>query len=367
MYNNKCFLILEIIGHLILYASIILCALTFTKDIKFSPAIMCIAMIVIYLIYIGGEFASSTFKSLKNKIHPDKLKNIFEELIKIPPTIEIYMEKDENLNNKFIYHCSRDISGYIDLDISENELKGKNFVFLEITTKIYLADEISFLDYVIFKGMFYEKFHSKRIGSVEEKRYIKEDWNNCFLINIGGKTLCSVNIVLFVIFIRKLISTREDLNQDKYDLYNPYIKCFRQIYDYDKKDFITYRAILLKSITENDIKFSLKYKEKIPKFIIEKYVDIEENRKIGIIKNIDEGNLYLNEYLDYRDYLNINKDNNNPVFDDNYILIFRNNLNPENNNKNDKEDEKINKININSEENRINTNAIKTEGEQSNI
>ena len=54
---------------------------------------------------------------------------------------------------------------------------------------LYLVDEISLLDYAIFKGLFYDKnfqliFEKK---SVEEKRCVSEDFNNFFLIYIGEK------------------------------------------------------------------------------------------------------------------------------------------------------------------------------------
>ena len=91
---------------------------------------MGIIMFILYFIYVLGQFASSTFQFLRNKINKDKLKSIFEILIKTPPTIEIFLEEDKDINEKLKYHCSRDISGYIDLDIPEEKLKGKNFVAL---------------------------------------------------------------------------------------------------------------------------------------------------------------------------------------------------------------------------------------------
>ena len=175
----KCkLLILEIFGHLILYTSIVLYILTLLTDIKLlTPSLMAIIMFVLYFIYVLGQFASSTFQFLRNKINKDKLKNIFEILIKTPPTIEIFLEEYKDINEKLNYHCSRDISGYIDLDIPEEKLKGKNFVALTINPEIYLVDEISLLDYAIFKGLFYDKNikHIIKKISMPEKRYISED------------------------------------------------------------------------------------------------------------------------------------------------------------------------------------------------
>ena len=163
---------------------------------------MGIIMFILYFIYVLGQFASSTFQFLRNKINKDKLKSIFEILIKTPPTIEIFLEEYKDINEKLKYHCSRDISGYIDLDIPEEKLKGKNFVALAINPEIYLVDEISLLDYAIFKGLFYDKNFQLIIKkkSVEEKRYISEDFNNFFLIYIGEKCSCIINVIFFIIF-----------------------------------------------------------------------------------------------------------------------------------------------------------------------
>ena len=73
---------------------------------------------------------------------------------------------------------------------------------LTINPEIYLVDEISLLDYAIFKGLFYDKNnkHIFKKKSVEEKRYISEDINNFFLIYIGEKCSCSINVIFFIIF-----------------------------------------------------------------------------------------------------------------------------------------------------------------------
>ena len=239
-------------------------------------------MVVVYLLYLIGEFISPTFQFLKNKISPDKLKDIFDLLIKTSPQIEVFKGKNENIYAKLAYKSSRDVSGYIDLDISKEELKGKSFIALEIRPLIFLSDEISFLDYVIFKGKFSKKYIS--LGGTQEKRYIKEDYNNYILIKVGNKTPCSVNYIFYIIFtiipialfyklyinsffyekqinIIKLISTHENLNQEKYQIYNPYIKCLVKIYDYEDFNFIHVREIFFTTkFIENGIKFSSNFK-----------------------------------------------------------------------------------------------------------
>ena len=200
MCCDNCFLtFIEISWHIILYASIVLYSLILTTDIKIlSSTVMCIIMVVVYLLYLIGEFISPTFQFLKNKISPDKLKDIFDLLIKTSPQIKVFKEKNENIYVKLAYKSSRDVSGYIDLDISKEELKGKSFIALEIRPLIFLSDEISFLDYVIFKGKFSKKYIS--LGGTQEKRYIKEDYNNYILIKVGNKTPCSVNYIFYIIF-----------------------------------------------------------------------------------------------------------------------------------------------------------------------
>lgn len=388
---NCFFTFIEISWHIILYASIVLYSLILTTDIKIlSSTVMCIIMVVVYLLYVIGEFISPTFQFLKNKISSDKLKGIFDLLIKTSPQIKVFKEKNENIYVKLAYKSSRDVSGYIDLDISKEELKGKSFIALEIRPLIFLSDEISFLDYVIFKGKFSKKYIS--LGGTQEKRYIKEDYNNYILIKVGNKTPCSVNYIFYIIFtiipialfyklyinsffyekqinIIKLISTHENLNQEKYQIYNPYIKCLGKIYDYEDFNFIHVREIFFTTkIIENGIKFSSKYKDCIPKFEIEKYVEIDEHRKIGVIKVLQSSYIgnemdELDAERDYKEYLNSIKDYINSDYIGNNIII-RNNLNSQNNSKNDIEEGKTNNSNnimLKSEENRINVYAIKNE------
>ena len=170
------------------------------------------------------------------------------------------------------------------------------------------------------------------------------------------------------ISIRKIISVREDLNQEKYDIYNPYIKSFGQIYDYEKNDILHYGASHFVFSSENDNQFSSKYKEYLPQFEIEKYIDIDDHRKIGIIKGVQSsyiGNAInaFDAYEDLKKYLeinNVNIDDLQKFKNENFVIIY-NNENPQNDNKNNIEDEKKDNIMQQTEENRINMYAIKTD------
>ena len=309
---------------ILLLVPLILYLLTIFSDIKFEESTILIFFIVAYVLYIIIEFNSPTFSFLRNKINQDEIKSILFTLIKTNPTIELeYNMYQPNVNNKkyeinkigttnvnFPYYCSRDVSGLLELDILKDSLKDKAFVALNIEYEINFADEISFMDYENFRNDFYDICLEKTYNiTYSEKRFIIPDFKNYVLIQIGDKVPCSINIYFFIFFtiiavvelyncyiysffstktfvIRKLISTRYDLNQEQYQIFTPYVKFIDQAYDFDINDYnIINKEYKAQTTWDNEIDYVSKYKPYIPKYECESYININEQNRIGIIKD----------------------------------------------------------------------------------
>lgn len=332
---------------IVLFAVLTIYILILLKDIHFkiSATGMLIILIIVYIIYLIIEFCSPSFRFLTNIKTKDEIKNLLVTLIKTPPTIKSSVDcysdaprkKDAELiateSINFTYYSSRDVSGYIDLDIPEEILKKIPYISLEIEHEINLEDELSALDLALFRRNFYDKL-IYRYKDYNEQRFMLPNIESYYLMRVGDKTPCSVNCFLFVIFtiipvvefykcyihchfyhknivIRKLISTKKVMNQEEYQVFNPYLNIFGQKNDFENNDIIHINyEYQIKNHTEYEIAFDEKYKNKIPKYEIERYIDINEQKKIAVVKD--------NEYYrtsdngTYFGFLNDDIENFNP-------------------------------------------------------
>ena len=137
------------------------------------------------------------------------------------------------------------------MDSKKENLKKKHLLRLDLEEEISFADEISYYDYMIQKGNFW-RTNSGR----DEKFYFKEyrtipNMEHHYLINLDNDEPCLVNLIVFIIFIilmlgeiykiifnsyclyikfkvRKLVSTRYDLNQPKYQTLIPHLDIYEQ-------------------------------------------------------------------------------------------------------------------------------------------
>ena len=129
------------------------------------------------------------------------------------------------------------------------------------------------------------------------------------LVRITEKEPCTVNIIFYILFtiipiveiykcyinsyfyektfvIRKLISTRYDLNQDKYQNFIPYIKILGQEYSFDSNDYNYINSIFnVKPPTDNEINIASQFNNILPKYECENFINIKDEIKIGIIKD----------------------------------------------------------------------------------
>ena len=124
-----------------------------------------------------------------------------------------------------------------------------------------------------------------------------------------------------------MISTRYDLNQDKYQNFIPYIKILGQEYSFDSNDYNYINSIYnVKPPTENEINVASQFNNKVPKYECESFINIKDEIKIGIVK--DEPN-YREESNGIYHFLNIDfskiKDKINDNIDDNLNNNMNNN------------------------------------------
>ena len=255
--------------------------------------VLLIICILAYLLYLIIEFISPTSSYLCNKSSHDGMYEKMKEYFHTPPEIRWHLEcfhyenhehtkvsagtgvgvehytskekvvtHSEDLNMS--YYSARDISGMFVLNCDEALLKRKCYIKLELIAKIDFADPATVRDYQYQKLNFYNLYrYSDDHCSIKEERVIPEmeQYNLVKLVNDEPK---SINFGLFFLFtmltfvefykiyinslsvyqkfdIKKIISTRYDLNLDqyveKYEAFIPRVNLINVQYNYQPADY----------------------------------------------------------------------------------------------------------------------------------
>ena len=248
-------------------------------------------LIVMYIIYLIIELTSHTSRFLLNKSSTNFIYNKLKEIFSSAPTFKLSCEcyhyergieerkdnkghiiKVEVTNRITTYRCSeffpyysfRDISGLFKIDLNSDVLRNKNYIKLDIDTKIGFADTISCSDYEAFKAHFMNANRYK-----DEKMDFKEEINipnlsRTNLIKIKDEEPFYANFLIFlicVIFtmgvpfeimfvnisidgkfqIHKIVSTRYNLNDMNYNnMYGnliPSIKLGNNEFNFTPEDY----------------------------------------------------------------------------------------------------------------------------------
>ena len=288
-----------------------------------------VILVMVYILYLIVEFKSTVFRFLCNK---GKFKNIIQNLIQTPPIIQFYCECYDNELHvsyggrngpryhskkvisyqekvEFPYYCARDVSGLFELNTTKEEVMGKSFIKLEIIPEINFADELTYLDYDNYRTQFFNINRLKdKFMSYSEERLVpglKEIYFACF----KEKEPFCINIGLFILFsiiplaefykcyvnsyslnkqfrIRKIISTRYDLNQEKYQNFIPSFNIHIEQYafkpsnyNYINKDYPVLQP------TNEEIDQAGIYKEKIPNYKCTSYKTINKKIEVGIVED----------------------------------------------------------------------------------
>ena len=388
MISCSCSRVCGIFMSLCLYTSLVLYILTLFIDIKIKSKIMLIITIIIYVLYIFTELCSSSFSFLINKTNKDGIKEIISALVKAQPLVVfkcIIMEyyhnnKRREIDTKslnFPYYSARDVSGL--LDLSDDLFKNKTYIAITIDYEINFADEVSYMDYDNLRTDFYNKnIVSYPLSMNYEENFIISMKSDTFLFCLKEKEPCSVNFFWFIFFtiiplaefyncyidsfcesktyiIRKLISTRYDLSQENYQIFNPSIKLFNQQYAFELNEYnYINKEYEVKIPTDSEINFASQYKDKIPKYECEYYSNINEQIKVGVVKDnpIYKLNRYTKTEIPPRSVRGVKKEENNK----NNNAIIYNGLDSKNN--------LIIDSNINVDSVNLNENDCKTSDDQ---
>ena len=283
-------------------------------------------LVVFFLVYMGFEFSCPTCIYLFRKKSGNEISEIMRNLFRAHPDICFHYEaynRDGEDNNKVItykedfyipYYSSRDVSGLFYLNCDKNLIGKITFIKLKLEEEINFADAISYMDYELYKRDFCKKIRPVDTHNEYWETRTISGLNHHYLVSIGGKNPCTVNFFLFflsVIFtvcqfykiyvnslcltqnfkIRKIVSTRYDLNQpiykEKYSKFDPYLNLITQQCIYDQSDF---------NYLNQDIQSILPHKEEL-----EKAKQYENKIPIYIISNGD-GNIPAGVILDNPNY-----------------------------------------------------------------
>ena len=288
-------------------------------DIEKKYRLLLIAVFFIaYFIYLILELVSSTGKYLCNKKNEEGMYSRMGIFYKTPPEIKFYCEcyhieirtyrtiekgipTTKSIRRKIIsyseeyilpYYSERDVSGLFCLDCDKAYAKKKHYIQLDLKTEINFADAISYMDYEIAKDRFWQrnrfrdeffKFKETRtIPGLTEHNLIKLNnekpplVNFCWFLLFTFLTFSEVYKLYFNSLcvkqkytIRKLVSTRYDLNQPIYNAFTPRIDLFSKVDNYES-NFYNYKDpnYNVQLPTEEEIKEAEKYKNKVPNYKI---------------------------------------------------------------------------------------------------
>ena len=276
-----------------------------------------------YLLYIILECCSSTSKYLRNKTTGEAMYDKMGSLFRTPPVItfscqcyhyEIIHYTKRDKDGKIHYHTRRekritysesysmpyysmrDVSGLFYLNCDEAYAKKKCYIQLKLNEEINFADEISYMDYEYYKEQFWRKnrFRDVYMDFKETRKIPGLISHN--LIKIGQNDPCIVSFGWFTIFtlltlcefykiyinslfvyqkykIRKIISTRYDLNEplysNKYSQLAPQLNLITEQYSYEP-EFYNYinQEAEIDLPTKEELERAGQYKDKIPDYKI---------------------------------------------------------------------------------------------------
>ena len=280
----------------------------------------------VYFFYLVSELVSNTSKYLRKKNEQEGLNEIMKRIFKTPPKISFFCEcfhtRGSGKRRRTItkhsetydipYYSARDVSGLFTLNGRKEEISRKSFLKLDIEPEICFADEISFQDYMIQKTNFYRINENKDEEFRFEETRIIPDMDNHIFVKMSDDDPCFASFCVFLIFtiimmaeiykllfnclclhlkfkVRKLVSTRYNLNQPKYQAFNPQIEIYEERYTLEEdcyyNNFLDENNIPILP-TEEELRIAQQYKDKIPDY---KITTEEENMKAGIV--IDDPNI----------------------------------------------------------------------------
>ena len=274
---------------------------------------------IIYIIYIILEFCSKTSRYLCNKSTSQGMCEKMGNYFRTPPIIQFYgecyhyetrhhtrIDSQGNIEHyttevkvvtytegyELPYYSERDVSGLFYLNCEEAYVAKKHFIKLELLEEINFADAISYSDYEREKSYFCQRISFRDdYFYFSEKRYIP-GMDHLILVKLVEKEPCMANYFFFFIStiltiaeiyriyfnslcvyqkfkVRKIVSTRYDLNQQVYQELAPQINLIVAQYKYEQKDYNYLNQDYEPQLpTKEELEAAKKYQNKVPDYKI---------------------------------------------------------------------------------------------------
>ena len=322
MKDSKVYVAFCWIFQILSWAMLIWLIVAILNDVK-QKSTPVIAFAICYLIYIILEFCSSTAKYICNKTTQAGIYQKMGEYYRTYPVFRFYCEcyhyetrrrtvrtksKKGKTRTKtvtqrvrvtthketydFPYYSERDVSGLFYLDCDTAFVNRKCYILLDIFDEINFADAISYMDYQTQKDLFWRRNRFRDVRfHFEESRFIpglvREN-----LVSLTESDPCCVNFFFYFLFtlltfvefyriyfdslciyqtyrIRKLVSTRYDLNQPVYEDFIPQINLISQQYNYEA-DYYNYlnNSYQVRVPTAEELSRAAQYQNKVPDYKI---------------------------------------------------------------------------------------------------
>ena len=305
MKDSTCFIVFSWIVQILVWISLILTIYFFVADISAKLTFL-IIFIASYIAYFALEFCSNVFRYISAKTTESGICQKMGSYYRAYPVFKFYCEcyhyelRKRRVRSKkgrtrtvtkrvrvtthretynFPYYSERDVSGLFYLDCDTALVNRKYFIQLDIYDEINFADAISYMDYEAAKDRFWRRnrFRDKNFY-FNESRYIpglvKEN-----LVRISNNEPCCINacayffyvLITFAEFykiyfhslclsqtyrIRKIVSTRYDLNQPVYEDFIPQVDIISQQYNFQAADY---------NYLNNDYQLNIPTKEELEK------------------------------------------------------------------------------------------------------
>ena len=242
--------------------------------------------IIFYIGFISLECHSKEIRYLWNKTSSQEFVKKMKEYCSTPPVIEA---NSGWFNDKkvFQYYSMRDVSGPFFLNCDVNTLRRKQYIKLEINEEINFADAISFKDYIDMGQQIRNKsqtsFYSEKIYIPGIVRYslVELNQNSChygesiwifiLLMIIPLVEIYKLYIDYVSIYkefkIRKIISTRYNLNQTIYQKLIPKITLLSDTFEFEPNQY-NYKntKLKVKNPTDDELEAAKPYENYIPNY-----------------------------------------------------------------------------------------------------
>ena len=272
---------------------------------------------ITYLVYIILEFCSPTSKYLCNKTSDQGIYQKMGQHFRTPPTIAFHCEcyhyetrihyrtnsdgKRESYTTtervttyresyNLPYYSERDVSGLFYLNCDRAFVEKKHYIKLELKEEINFADAISIYDYEESKAAFWRRNRFRDVHfDFRESRTIP-GMKHHNLVKLTTEEPCMVNyfwfflgtVFMFAEFlrmyidsccvyqkfkVRKLVSTRYDLNQPVYQVFVPQMNLITQQFEYGQ-EYYNYvnPSYDLQLPTQEELEAAKKYQDRVPDY-----------------------------------------------------------------------------------------------------